>query len=65
MIKAIEFKRENPSYIIHVDFGKIGIKKLAQITKNYKLKDLIGEQIVVNYLKNKLQIFKAVSFLGN
>ena len=58
VIKAIEFKKaENPSYIIHVDFGKIGIKKTsAQITKNYKLKDLIGKQIVglVNLPKKKI-----------
>jgi tRNA-binding protein len=48
IIKAVEFKKaSNPSYLIHVDFGEIGIKKTsAQITKNYKLKDLIGKQIV-------------------
>ena len=48
IIKAVEFKKaSNPSYLINVDFGEIGIKKTsAQITKNYKLKDLIGKQIV-------------------
>ena len=48
IIKAVEFKKaSNPSYLIHVDFGEIGIKKTsAQITKNYKLKDLISKQIV-------------------
>ena len=48
IIKAVDFKKaSNPSYLIHVDFGEIGIKKTsAQITKNYKLKDLIGKQIV-------------------
>ena len=47
----------NPSYLIHVDFGEIGIKKTsAQITKNYKLKDLIGKQIVglVNLPKKQI-----------
>jgi tRNA-binding protein len=48
IIKAVEFKKAiNPSYLIHVDFGEIGIKKTsAQITKNYKLKELVGKQIV-------------------
>ena len=28
IIKAVEFKQAiNPSYLIHVDFGEIGIKK--------------------------------------
>ena len=43
--------------LIHVDFGKIGIKKTsAQITKNYKLKDLVGKQIVglVNLPKKQI-----------
>tara|TARA_B100000767_G_scaffold110679_1_gene105903 strand:- start:190 stop:534 length:345 start_codon:yes stop_codon:yes gene_type:complete len=58
IVKAIEFaKAINPSYLIHVDFGEIGIKKTsAQITKNYKLKDLIGKQIVglVNLPKKQI-----------
>ena len=60
IIKAVEFKKaSNPSYLIHVDFGEIGIKKTsAQITKNYKLKDLIGKQIVglVNLPKKQILI---------
>ena len=39
------------------NFGEIGIKKTsAQITKNYKLKDLIGKQIVglVNLPKKQI-----------
>ena len=43
--------------LIHVDFGKIGIKKTsAQITKNYKLKDLVGKQIIglVNLPKKQI-----------
>ena len=58
IIKAVEFKKaKKPSYLIHVDFGEIGIKKTsAQITKNYKLKDLIGKQIVglVNLPKKQI-----------
>ena len=58
VIKAVEFKKAiNPPIIIHVDFGEIGIKKAsAQITKNYKLKDLIGKQIVglVNLPKKQI-----------
>ena len=58
IIKAFEFKEAiKPSYLIHVDFGEIGIKKTsAQITKNYKLKDLIGKQIVglVNLPKKQI-----------
>ena len=58
IIKAVEFKKaQKPSYLIHVDFGEIGIKKTsAQITKNYKLKDLIGKQIVglVNLPKKQI-----------
>ena len=58
IIKAVEFKIAiNPSYLIHVDFGEIGIKKTsAQITKNYKLIDLIGKQIVglVNLPKKQI-----------
>ena len=58
IIKAVGFKKAlNPSYLIHVDFGEIGIKKTsAQITKNYKLKDLVGKQIVglVNLPKKQI-----------
>jgi len=58
IIKAVEFKKAvNPSYLIHVNFGEIGIKKTsAQITKNYKLKDLVGKQIVglVNLQKKQI-----------
>ena len=47
IIKAEKFtKAKNPSYIIHVDFGELGIKKsAAQITKNYNCDYLIGQQI--------------------
>ena len=63
IIKAVEFKKaSNPSYLIHVDFGEIGIKKTsAQITKNYKLKDLIGKQIVglINLHKKQIANIKS------
>ena len=58
IVKAIKFEKAiNHSYLIHVDFGEIGLKKTsAQITKNYKLKDLIGKQIVglVNLPKKQI-----------
>ena len=43
--------------LIHVDFGEIGIKKIAaQITKNYNLKELLGQQIIgiVNLTHKKI-----------
>lgn len=58
IIKAEKFtKAKNPSYIIYVDFGKLGIKKsAAQITKNYNCDYLIGQQItaVVNFPKKQI-----------
>ena len=58
IIKAEKFtKAKNPSYIIHVDFGELGIKKsAAQITKNYNCDYLIGQQItaVVNFPKKQI-----------
>lgn len=53
VLKAEEFKEaRNPAYILHIDFGDLGIKKTsAQITKLYQPKDLIGKQVcaVVNF----------------
>ena len=58
IIKAEKFtKAKNPSYIIHVDFGELGIKKsAAQITKNYNCDYLIGQQItaIVNFPKKQI-----------
>ncbi len=40
-------KTINPSFIIHVDFGPIGIKKTsAQITSLYNHKELVGKQVI-------------------
>jgi len=53
ILKAEDFpKARNPSYILQIDFGSIGIKKSsAQITEAYTKEDLIGRQIiaVVNF----------------
>lgn len=48
IVEAYEFKEaRNPAYILHIDFGKLGVKKSsAQITKLYKPEDLIGQQVV-------------------
>tara|TARA_X000000368_G_scaffold387853_1_gene348917 strand:+ start:383 stop:727 length:345 start_codon:yes stop_codon:yes gene_type:complete len=58
IIKAEKFtKAKNPSYIIYVDFGELGIKKsAAQITKNYNCDYLIGQQItaVINFPKKQI-----------
>jgi len=37
----------NPSYILHVDLGELGLKKSsAQITVHYSMEELIGKQVV-------------------
>ena len=58
IIKVTDFpKANNPSYLLYVDFGDLGIKKsAAQITKNYNKKELIGQQIiaVVNLPKKQI-----------
>ena len=46
-------KLRKPSYVLKIDFGdKIGVKKSsAQITKNYKIEQLLHKQIaaVINF----------------
>jgi len=46
----------NSSYKIYVDFGDLGMRKTsAQITANYKIDELLGEQIIgVLNLKEKI-----------
>jgi tRNA-binding protein len=48
ILTATKFpKVNNPSYILTIDFGVLGIKKTsAQITELYTTKELIGKQIV-------------------
>ncbi len=48
VISAEKFEKANkPAYILHIDFGILGIKKSsAQITDYYLCEDLIGKQIV-------------------
>ena len=52
----------NPSYQLTIDFGDLGIKKSsAQITKLYKIDDLLGKQIVAAINLPKKQIAKFMS----
>ena len=62
IIKAEEFaKAKRPAYKLTIDFGKkIGIKKSsAQITEQYKLEELVGQQIlaVVNFPPRQIADF--------
>lgn len=53
-------KAKNPSYILEIDFGELGIKKSsAQITDLYTKNDLVGQQIiaVVNFPKKQIANF--------
>ena len=58
ILTATEFpEANNPSYILTIDFGELGIKKSsAQITTQYTTQDLIGKQIVavVNFPKKQI-----------
>jgi tRNA-binding protein len=58
IIKVTDFpKANNPSYLLYVDFGDLGIKKsAAQITKNYTKKELMGQQIIAVVNLSKKQI---------
>ena len=62
-------KLNKPSIILKIDFGeKIGIKKSsAQLTQNYKSKDLINKQIaaVVNFKPKQIgKLISEVLVLG-
>lgn len=51
-----------PSFIIHVDFGPLGIKKTsAQITGLYKHKELIDKQVIgiLNFPKKQIANMKS------
>ncbi|WP_234109632.1 tRNA-binding protein [Chryseobacterium sp. R2A-55] len=53
-------KARNPSYILEIDFGELGIRKsAAQITKLYSKEELIGKQIiaVVNFPRKQIANF--------
>tara|TARA_B100000767_G_scaffold252096_1_gene255631 strand:- start:378 stop:713 length:336 start_codon:yes stop_codon:yes gene_type:complete len=52
-----------PAYSLSVDFGSIGIfKSSAQLTKNYKIEDLIGVQVTAVINLPKKQIGKTMSY---
>lgn len=58
IIDAREFpEARNPSYVLEVDFGELGIKKTsAQVTALYDVAELIGKQVigVVNFPKKQI-----------
>ena len=58
ILTATDFpEAHNPSYILTIDFGELGIKKTsAQITHLYTTNELIGKQIVatVNFPKKQI-----------
>lgn len=50
-------KARNPAYILMVDFGELGVRKTsAQITKLYKVEELVGKQVVavVNFPEKQI-----------
>ena len=62
-------KLRKPSYVLKIDFGdKIGVKKSsAQLTKNYKVEQLLHKQIaaVVNFPKKQIgNLISEVLVLG-
>ena len=62
-------KLQKPSFILKIDFGdEIGIKKSsAQLTKNYKISELLNKQIaaVVNFPKKQIgNLISEVLVLG-
>ncbi|MCE7994068.1 MAG: tRNA-binding protein [Roseivirga sp.] len=48
VVQVEEFPRaRNPSWILYIDMGTLGIKKSsAQITVHYTKEDLVGKQVV-------------------
>ena len=64
----LNLKAHKPAYILKIDFGLLGIKtSSAQITKNYRVVDLIGLQIsaVLNFPVKRIAGIKSeVLILG-
>ncbi len=47
----------NPAYILHIDFGELGVKRsCAQLAKDYKADELMGRQViaVVNFAPKQI-----------
>jgi tRNA-binding protein len=61
IIKAEDFENaKKPAYKLWIDFGELGIKKSsAQITKYYKLDELINKQIIaiINFRPKQIADF--------
>ncbi len=62
-------KLKNPSFVLKIDFGdEIGIKKSsAQLTKNYRIEQLLHKQIaaVINFPKKQIgDLISEVLVLG-
>jgi tRNA-binding protein len=61
IIEALDFpEARRPAYKLKVDFGEYGIKmSSAQVTKHYKIEDLVGRQIigVINFPKKQIGKF--------
>ena len=62
-------KLRKPSFVLKIDFGnEIGIKKSsAQLTKNYKVKQLLNKQVaaVINFPKKQIgNLISEVLVLG-
>jgi tRNA-binding protein len=61
IVEAKEFpEARRPAYQITIDFGELGIKRSsAQITRSYKIQELIGQQViaVVNFPPKQIASF--------
>jgi tRNA-binding protein len=61
IVEAKEFpEARRPAYQLTIDFGELGIKRSsAQITRSYKIQELIGQQViaVVNFPPKQIASF--------
>jgi tRNA-binding protein len=61
IVEAKEFpEARRPAYQLTIDFGELGIKRSsAQITRFYKIQELIGQQViaVVNFPPKQIASF--------